>query len=138
MRKVEKYEKVVFFDCFLTILDFSQDLWIKNSWKFFVNEIGPRYVFREIFQNYIRWIFCKNHLLSSHNGKRIFANPSVISHRPPVQNFLNFECVPCDPGIQHWNFCAISWSICRKRAILLKMWLWKISCGCQTLSRKTP
>ena len=47
----------------------------------------------------IRQISRSRCVLLSHNGKRIFANPSVISCRPPVQNFVNFKCVPaCSRG----------------------------------------
>ena len=56
----------------------------------------------------IRQILRSRCVLSSHNEKRIFSNACIISCRSPAQNFMNFECITHDPGIQSWSICAIS------------------------------
>ena len=61
-------------------------------------------------QNFIRWIVCKIHTLLSHNGKRNFANPCVISCHPPAQNFVNFKCIPHGSYVERWSYIELACS----------------------------
>ena len=88
-------------------------------------------IFRKIHSTDFKIQVCTFHPISKKNFRESKRNYAI-----PLRKILQFfKSVLHDPELQPWNFGAIFLIFRWERAIFLKMWVWKILSGFQTLTQ---